>query len=82
MAKIWMITSGGDWADASADLVATDVPVAMDKLHELYRDWYQNSYLPDYHAQKRPTYLSFHEWLISTGHARKPLWDEAESFET
>lgn len=81
MAKIWMITSGGDWADAGAQLVAAnDTKVDMAALHRSWQDWYKREYLPALRAKKAAQYFNFAEWLVANGHAREPELDEAEEF--
>lgn len=64
--RIVSIESGGDWNDASYDLL--EIPNGTDllKAKKEYDHWYKNEYLPE---MKIP-FLGFSEWLIKNGGAR------------
>lgn len=65
--RIVIIESGGDWTYASyTDLV---VPQEMDLKaeHNLWRKWYEEVYVPELIAEKKPQYIDFKEFLISKG---------------
>lgn len=75
-----LLMSGGDWADASADLIDVPSGVDLQAEHDAYRKWYRESYVPSYTAWSKlenkysdenrqlcMKYLSFKEWLLSKG---------------
>ncbi len=58
------IESGGDWNDASYDLLDIPTAVDLDKEKEKHDLWYKNEYVPHLKTETQIPYLDFTEWLI------------------
>ena len=56
--RIIVITGGGDWADASVDIIRLPVGFSMDDVQAARDAWYENEYLPAYRAGGHPQYES------------------------
>ena len=54
---------GGDWADASVEHIEIDDNISLDKCKEDWRVWYNNEYLPEYRADKKPKFYTFVDFL-------------------
>jgi len=56
--------SGGDWADASVDLLDIPKSVDLDVVAKEHRQWYTRVYCPEFSAGNKPKYFTLTEWLI------------------
>lgn len=71
-----LITGGGDWCDASADLLEIPIDVNLTAEHAAWRQWYDTEYHPAVklrdaapaHAKPPcPKYIHFLDWLRNRG---------------
>ena len=57
------IYSGGDWADASCEIIDIDSAIDVKEKKQEYEKWYNYVYIPAYRRGEKPKYLSFVGWL-------------------
>ncbi len=61
--KIVAIYSGGDWADASCEIIELNQNIDLKSKRKEYEKWYEYVYLPKYRNLEGPKYYNFVEWL-------------------
>jgi hypothetical protein len=69
--KTVAIMGGGDWYDASVDLLDLPYDLDLEDENKNHRHWYDNEYCPALRSGNKPRYLSFPEWLIERCGAKK-----------
>ncbi len=75
--KLIALCGGGDWWDASLDLMAVPEGLDIEQEKIAWRAWYKNEYGPRLLDRPQPEYVSFPKWLESKG-ARDATKDEIE----
>ena len=66
--KLLAILGGGDWVDASVEHIVAEDDIDLSILKDTYKTWYHDIYIPG-----KVPFMSFAEWLIFKGHARKAI---------
>lgn len=80
MPKIWAVTGGGDWADASVDHVVLPSDTKIGNAHKRWQHWYHKTYLPLLRGGEKPVFMSFVEWLLFKEGARFTDTEELEEY--
>ena len=68
--RIVALMGGGDWYDASVDLVVVLADVSLPAEKEQYERWLRDEYTPALHRKENPLYMDFGEWLRARCGAR------------
>ena len=61
--KIVAIMGGGDWYDASVDILEVPKDMNLQREHELYEVWYKEKYCGSTHEE----FMTFPQWLKKKG---------------
>ena len=77
--ELVVFKSGGDWADASVEVLKVPLAVDLSDERKKYREWYSKVYLSRMHSKERPNpYYSFTTWLSKFCKATEPTEAEIE----
>lgn len=61
------LLGGGDWADASVDLLDIPDGIDIEKIKAEWFVWYRTDYLPNYKAGNKPQFKTVIDMLLALG---------------
>jgi len=65
--KLAAILGGGDWTDASVELIIIPSDMNLDEQKEKWNQWYFGEYCPTLKQGMKPVYISFVDFLKKNG---------------
>ena len=67
------IEGGGDWTDASYEIIYVPKDMNLELEGEKWREWYEKIYCPKLSNNENPEFIPFTDWLIKNGGERVNL---------